>query len=300
MCVDKQTVAALCSRRGGVMDLATLGLITYVVWVFWLSKCFTIASLIMLIYDYLLTLDLEVKLIWKADWNLGKFLFLLTRYLPFFDTAVVLYYQFSPVHTSRQCEIAYQYSAWMFVVGMTIAELLLTIRTWAVWEKDIRLGVALSILYAGFLVAEYVAVGLYLKSLTHEVSPLQPLVTCFVSNMNRLLSICWIVLMAYDAVIFTLIAIQAIRTFRLWGNVPLLRVIYQDGIIYFAYLFGLSFLNAIIILKLPLEYVNLLSLMERIAHALLTCRIILHIRELDARNTRPREIEEIALMDLTA
>ncbi|KAJ3560684.1 hypothetical protein NP233_g10677 [Leucocoprinus birnbaumii] len=231
------------------------------------SPALKVASITVLLYDYVLTLDLEIKLIWGANWNLGKVLYLLTRYLPFFDTAVVLYYQFSPVLTSKQCAIAYEYSAYflssgMFVVGMSIAELLLTIRTWAVWEKSTRLGVILSFLYMGFLVAEYLAVGLYLKSLRHEASPLQPLVTCFIDNMNRLLSVCWIVLMAYDA--------------------------------------GLSCLNAIIILKLPLEYVNLLSLLERIAHALLTCRIILHIRQFDARNARPQELEEIALMDLTA
>ncbi len=113
-----------------------------------------------------------------------------------------------------------------------------------------------------------------LTTTTDEASPLQPLVTCSTLDVNQLLSICWIVLTAYDAGthsalvirpyltvtvnpapgILVLIATQAMRTFNLWGNVPLTRVIYRDGerslkndppsflivnsgIIYFAYLF---------------------------------------------------------------
>ncbi|KAJ3576711.1 hypothetical protein NP233_g255 [Leucocoprinus birnbaumii] len=210
---------------------------------------------------------------------------------------MVLYYQFSLALTERQCAIAYQFSAWMFVVGMTIAELLLTIRTWAVWEKDVRLGIILFICYGGFSAVEVITLALYLRKLTHAPSPFRPLVPCVIGHVNRMLSVCWILLMAYDAVIFALIVVQAIKTFRFYGNVPLMRVIYQDGIIYFAYLFGLSLLNVVIILVLPAKYVNLISLTERIAHALLTCRVILHIKEIGARDKHPPEIE--AVMEAT-
>jgi hypothetical protein len=76
------------------------------------------------------------------------------------------------------------------------------------------------------------------------------LVACSISHINKLLSISWLALMVYDTGtssynsnleitpdsncgqflgIFALIVVQALRTFRLWGNVLLLRVIYRDG-----------------------------------------------------------------------
>lgn len=35
-----------------------------------------------MLYDWVLTIHLEVKHVWLANWNYTKILFLLTRYLP--------------------------------------------------------------------------------------------------------------------------------------------------------------------------------------------------------------------------
>ena len=40
------------------------------------------------IYDYMLTFEAERTLIWKERWTFTKFLFLVTRYLPFVDLSV--------------------------------------------------------------------------------------------------------------------------------------------------------------------------------------------------------------------
>ncbi|THV07051.1 hypothetical protein K435DRAFT_380235 [Dendrothele bispora CBS 962.96] len=42
-----------------------------------------IASLTLLVYNYLISLDAEIQLVWKAPWKFGKLLYLLTRYLAF-------------------------------------------------------------------------------------------------------------------------------------------------------------------------------------------------------------------------
>jgi len=57
-----------------------------------------------------------------------------------------------------------------------------------------------------------------------------------------------------------------------------LRVVYADGIVYYIYIFGLSLLNAIIIVKLPSDYQTLLMLWLRVMHSVLGCRVVLHIR----------------------
>jgi hypothetical protein len=49
-------------------------------------------------YDYLLTFTREVSLVWVARWNYMKVLFLLARYMPFFDGALHIYSKLSCVH----------------------------------------------------------------------------------------------------------------------------------------------------------------------------------------------------------
>ena len=42
-------------------------------------------------YDLILTLHLEISLVWFSRWNYTKILYLLVRYTPFVATAMALY-----------------------------------------------------------------------------------------------------------------------------------------------------------------------------------------------------------------
>ncbi|KAF5327784.1 hypothetical protein D9619_004753 [Psilocybe cf. subviscida] len=56
-----------------------------------------LAACVLFLWDYFLTFDLEVQHIWKAKWNVIKVVYLLQRYLPFFDSCYLgLYREFSP------------------------------------------------------------------------------------------------------------------------------------------------------------------------------------------------------------
>jgi len=58
-----------------------------------LSNYMTVASIMLLVYDYMLTLDSELLLIWSSRWNLVKALFLLVRYMPFIDMVLLIFSQ---------------------------------------------------------------------------------------------------------------------------------------------------------------------------------------------------------------
>jgi len=49
-----------------------------------------IAAVAAFVYDYLLTLHLEIKLIWLSPWNYTKIIFLVFRYMPFIQIWVTL------------------------------------------------------------------------------------------------------------------------------------------------------------------------------------------------------------------
>jgi hypothetical protein len=50
---------------------------------------FTAICVALVVYDYSLTLSMEIDLIWSSRWNVIKVAFLLQRYLPFLDAILL-------------------------------------------------------------------------------------------------------------------------------------------------------------------------------------------------------------------
>ncbi|THU93235.1 hypothetical protein K435DRAFT_799877 [Dendrothele bispora CBS 962.96] len=80
--IDSQTVSYLANIRKITMaDIATLTLV---------------------VYDYLISLDSEIRLVWGVPWTLGKILYLLTRYLALVGAIVTVIFdtiQFVPLES---------------------------------------------------------------------------------------------------------------------------------------------------------------------------------------------------------
>jgi hypothetical protein len=156
----------------------------------------------------LLTLPQEVSLIWSARWNLIKVLFLLTRYLPFVDLGIVLHcecfllvlfvgtdltsvtdrFQQHPDAGTCYLLTATKASSWLFVVITSLAEsqclsviicvsvvlirylppVMLTVRTWAVWNRDRRLSIGLPIFFVLCWAPMIKIIDMFLKSTTRR------------------------------------------------------------------------------------------------------------------------------------
>ena len=55
-------------------------------------------------YDLILTLRLEISLVWFSRWNYTKILYLLVRYIPFVATAIALYCRYRHPSTVPSAE----------------------------------------------------------------------------------------------------------------------------------------------------------------------------------------------------
>ncbi|KAF9439847.1 hypothetical protein P691DRAFT_689476 [Macrolepiota fuliginosa MF-IS2] len=69
-----------------------------------LFNCFAQYSVslnILQILDWLLTLRMEVSLIWKAPWTLMKGLYLVNRYMPFVDVTIAVFCETQSSHLKR-------------------------------------------------------------------------------------------------------------------------------------------------------------------------------------------------------
>ncbi|KAF8996802.1 hypothetical protein BDQ17DRAFT_1329743 [Cyathus striatus] len=72
-----------------------------------------VSSFFLFLYEYFITLDLEVKYIWNSPWTLIKTLFLVTRYLTFIDTSLDIIRHFSPHLSAEACYRTFSTVTWM-------------------------------------------------------------------------------------------------------------------------------------------------------------------------------------------
>jgi len=126
---------------------------------------FDFASMAVLIYDYFLTLDAETRFVWRSSWNIGKVLFILTRYTAFLDTSIVLFVATYQPKSLDICPPLYGIAGWMEVIGITIAEIILVLRTWVIWDRSRWILISLACLLTAVGITEGVFVQIFINSI---------------------------------------------------------------------------------------------------------------------------------------
>ncbi|KAJ3832797.1 hypothetical protein F5878DRAFT_713555 [Lentinula raphanica] len=144
------------------------------------------------------------------------------RYMPFIDTVAItsiatLTTQPMDPHT---CRVLSFFAGWMDLTGIALTEIVLTIRTWVLWKKNIKLSFGLPLFYICCWIPILYALNRYLQSQT----------CCVYSGGQSILYLCWAFLTVYEIVYL-----------GHWSE--LTKVIYRDGIIYYIFLFAWSAIN---------------------------------------------------------
>ncbi|KAA1472912.1 hypothetical protein DENSPDRAFT_881622 [Dentipellis sp. KUC8613] len=261
---------------------------------------FDLSALTLLSYDYLLTFPDELELIWGSPWTIMKVIFLLNRYVPFVDTGIGIYHQLGINVSDATCSAIYSTCGWMIAYGVGISEIILIFRTWAIWEKDKRIGYSMGVLFVVAWIIMSVYLNKFLKSM--EFMPIQlispNLRGCFVTKVNGTLYICYVMSLSYETLIVCLTLIRGFQHFRI-TNSPLIYSLYRDGILAYLFMLVSSIANLVVLLAGPLGYTNLLSAAQRVFHVVLTTRIVLNIRraaratQIIASNPEALQLDEL-------
>ncbi|KAF8636829.1 hypothetical protein AX17_003236 [Amanita inopinata Kibby_2008] len=163
-----------------------------------LENFMTLASMAVFVFDYLLTLPLEVDYVWKSRFNVVNTLYFITRYLPFIDVSIALYQQFQTSLSPEACLQANKAFGWLYVIGFSVGEIILSLRTWAVCGMDRRLTVAFPVIYLGLMVPMYFNIYHVSESLVIRKMPISKPTGCILVGGGRELFVNWIITMAYD------------------------------------------------------------------------------------------------------
>ncbi|KAF9067015.1 hypothetical protein BDP27DRAFT_1404082 [Rhodocollybia butyracea] len=206
-------------------------------------------------------LPVELDVVWSKKLQPLNVLYIVQRYMPFVDTVAILFtVSFANPIDPNTCRILYTTSGWMYIIGIALTEVVLTIRTWAFWRNDIRMTIGLVIFFLGCWAPNLYIMHLYLQSQAYSPSPL-PEIGCVILGGKSILFLCWVILMVYEA--------GLPRIVRAGNRSPLTTVVYRDV---------LSVANLVIVLLLPNALQNLVGPHQRVIQTILTSRAILHMR----------------------
>ncbi|KAF9441782.1 hypothetical protein P691DRAFT_779677 [Macrolepiota fuliginosa MF-IS2] len=200
---------------------------------------------------------MEVTLIWKAEWNTMKGIYIVSRYLPFIDVPIALIFGMNEGLSVEGCKVLYTFITWMFGIGQATADLILALRTWVVWRKTRRVGLWLTVCYIAVWVVILTGLGLQLKIITYAPSPVPRLIGCVVRDPTVVWTIVYAAATIYYAIMLVLMLIPAISAWKSGASAyssGLVRAMYSDGVIFYIYIFVLSLLNLIVIVKLPVRH----------------------------------------------
>ncbi|KIM39322.1 hypothetical protein M413DRAFT_447260 [Hebeloma cylindrosporum] len=234
-------------------------------------------SIAILVFDSFLTFEQELRAIWSTSWNCTKIMYVLTRYSAFVEAGMIIYQITIPGDWYEECSLAFKINAWLFVFGLGAGEVIMTTRTWAVWNRNRFLTYVLPIFYIVIWAGGFAINGVFVQSLKFDPNPRTPYVGCYATQGDPIIFISWILLLFYDTVMLVLMAIPAARSYRTRGRSRLLNVVYRDGVMYYLYLFVVSLANIIVTLIFPPDLILVISFLSRMIHALLACRVVLHI-----------------------
>ncbi|EKM51109.1 uncharacterized protein PHACADRAFT_213010 [Phanerochaete carnosa HHB-10118-sp] len=250
------------------------------------TNYFDVVSCTLMIYDFMLTFSREIDLVWRSRWSAIKVLFLVTRYTTFVELAVVIWPLITTDISPNGCYINYQWTGWTNITGILLAEVILMLRTWAVYERRRSVGIGLGVWTVATWVPNLATVGIFLQSLQFGPIPgvqNSPGIGCHVTAGSSILFISWLLIMVSEAPIMFLMAFMAFRNYRHTRDSAVFRTVFRDGTIFYLYLFILSIANVIVIFTTPAGLINLFAIPERMFHSILTTRIILDLRELGSR-----------------
>ncbi|KAI0340996.1 hypothetical protein BDW22DRAFT_1346721 [Trametopsis cervina] len=263
----------------------------------------------LLVYDWLCTLSdevatiglypflpwlttLQVSLVWSQPGNIGSLLFFLNRYPPFIDTFLSLH-SLTTLESPEVCLQNFKIVTWLIVFGVFIAELILMIRTYAIFERKRWMLALLSLLMAIVVIPGIVIVDIELNSLSYGFPKVGPYTGCFLTKAPSV-----VIIVAYLLVLFTetiivgLTAFKAIQHLRR-SRAPLVINLYRNGLVFYVYILLISLANVLVPIVGPSALANWLATPQRALHSIFCTRVLLSLlhdrkRVIAALNTSSR------------
>jgi len=242
------------------------------------------------VHDWFILLNHEVEHVWKTKWSVGKVLYILSRYGPFFDTPIMIVLITAPYGAIDYdiCRTLYKIATWNRFIGMCISESILLLRTNAIYSGSKRVTIFLSAAYVVSVVAVVITTWAYLRGTPFGPPPSDVFNGCNLVGSDDIIFVDISLLLAFELVVVIFTARRGFRDFR--SGTSLLRVVYRDSISFFLVLFGVTLSGILVLALAPPQYSGLTGVNTRVMHSIVCCRILLNLRRAVKPDDTPTEV----------
>jgi len=239
-----------------------------------------VSATAILIYDYLVTLHLEVEFIWFSRWTYTKVLFLLIRYIALASTILMLHNQIFLDLSEQNCKKVFPVVGYTMIVQMCLAEFVIAIRTWAVWNRRKIIFVIIGIPLLICAVWSSVAAVRFYNALEYSSPPYPGYRGCFLLKApTQSLWPSYALLTILDTTVLTLMAISAFLIYRSGNFSNVSHVIHRDGVLFYVYLLCITVTTLAVTLSLPVDLKFLMDPMLDSLYPVFVSRIFLNMRQ---------------------
>ncbi|KAG1732015.1 uncharacterized protein EDB91DRAFT_1152945 [Suillus paluster] len=250
------------------------------------AKYCNVAGLGVLIFDYFLTLEREVRWTWTRRWNISRVIFVISRYMPFAAAGMTSYAAIA-TRANEDCNNFSSASNAIHIISIVAAEGLLIIRTYAFWQYNKKFLAVLLV-----LASICIACAVSITQVANNPSSNSPTSDC-TFQADRSSAIQYGFLVAYQLLLMSCMVFKRYRDYR-DSDSRLVKVIFKGAMRYMTAMIFVSVVNIVITSAVPISYDMTMDVPQVVLHSVLASRVLFSLRESDQE-----EREGVAFMTST-
>jgi len=250
------------------------------------ARIILIALFSLTVYEWMITLDDEIKYFWSGSWGMSRILFLVNRYLPPAISLLALVCFSLPNPSFQFCKRGIQILFVISIVALGVVQGMLVVRVWYLFSQNRSTRLAM---IAAFVVTNIMS--LYFAIRVGIDLDITPTLTglhihgCRATRPTRFWRL-YLPSLVLHTVLYCLTAFRALRNQRIFKEAPILKRLVRDGgffyfVVFISILFTAigSFLQQYPTINVPAIYSNFTVATTSIAAS----RVMLSIHSLAAK-----------------
>ncbi|KAG1847887.1 hypothetical protein F4604DRAFT_137368 [Suillus subluteus] len=243
------------------------------------AKYCNVAGLGVLIFDYFLTFEPEVRLTWNRRWNVTRVLFIISRYMAFVAAGMTSYAAIA-TRANENCSNFSRASNAIHIISIVAAEGLLIVRTYVFWKQSKKV-LAVLLVLAAITIACAVSITDVVNNLTTPApDPSAPPTSNCTFQAGRSSAVQYGFLIAYELLLMSLMVFKRYQDYK-DSDSRLVRVVFQGAVRYMTAIIFVSVANIVIMSAVPASYNMLMDVPQLVLHSMLATRVLFGLRESD-------------------
>jgi len=255
-------------------------------------KIVDIALFSLLVWDWIISFDDELSVVWMGSFTLPKFCFVVARYLTLATQSVQLSFGIT-INQERKCHIPLVASIIIMSFGIFIfTEALMLMRTIAFYRGKKKVYFLIFFMFIISCLAGIISLVFWVRDLRAFTGSFElDGVACNIASKNQAIILgTFGVLLAWEAIISGLVLrrswVESYRYCKHCGNESGLRMgytfwdlLYKHGFVFYLCTLGITVINLVLLIRGEDTIINAILLSaERTMHSLAATRLILFTR----------------------